>query len=68
MQRSPSLLGSPLTMRQKRQLLKDRFHLMVGPLILVLGLSLSSSDLASTGLAWIAGALLVALTINRIVR
>jgi len=55
-------------MRQKRQLLKDRFHLMVGPLILVLGLSLSSSDLASTGLAWIAGALLVALTINRIVR
>lgn len=55
-------------MRQKRQLLKDRYYLMVGPLTLVLGLSLSSSDLASTRLAWITGALLVALTVNRIVR
>lgn len=55
-------------MRQKRQLLKDRYYLMIGPLILVLGISLPSSDPASTRLAWVAGALLVGLTINRIVR
>lgn len=55
-------------MRQKRQLLKDRYYLMVGPLVLLVGVSLGSSEPSSTVLAWVAGVLLAGLTVNRLVR
>lgn len=43
---------------------KERYHLMVGPLVLVLGVSLS--DPSSGLLGWVTGISLAALTINRI--
>ncbi len=64
---SPSL-GHPLTTHQKRQFLKDRYYLMVGPLLLLLGVSLPSSEPTSTVLAWVAGILLAALTVNQLMR
>jgi len=57
-----------MTMRQKRQFLKDRYYLMAGPLLLLLGVSLGSSEPSSTVLAWVAGGLLAGLTVNRLVR
>lgn len=57
-----------MTAAEKRQYLKDCYHLMVGPLLLLLGVSLSSSDSSSTVLAWVSGVLLVVLTANRLVR
>ncbi|WP_284222543.1 hypothetical protein [Brevundimonas denitrificans] len=67
MERSPAMFGRPLTMRQKRQLLKDRYHLMVGPMLLVLGVSLATSEPSSMVLAWVAGTFIFGLTVNRIV-
>jgi hypothetical protein len=63
-----STFGRPLTAQQKRQFFKDRYPVMVAPLLLLLGVSLGSSAPASTVLAWVAGAALVGLTINRLVR
>lgn len=53
-----------MTTSQKRLFFKERYHLMVGPLVLVLGVSLS--DPSSGLLGWVTGISLAALTINRI--
>ena len=63
-----SMTGRPLTLGQKRQFLKDRYYIMAGPLLLLLGVSLASSEPMSTVMAWVAGVLFVALTVNRFVR
>lgn len=67
MENAPFGSNRPLTTKQKRQFLKDRFYLMVGPLVLLLGVSLTSSEPSSAVLAWMAGGLLAGLTVNRLV-
>lgn len=62
-----SPFGLHMTMSQKRILLKERYHLMVGPLVLLLGVSLASSEPSSGLLGWVAGIVLAVATINRIV-
>ena len=54
----------PMTMHEKLQLLRDRYFLMVAPLVLVLGIAWSRAP----ALAWTAGILLAALTINKVIR
>ncbi|QSF53054.1 hypothetical protein [Brevundimonas fontaquae] len=56
-----------MTFPEKRQMLKDRFHLLIGPLVLVLAVSGSSSEPSSVFLAWTVGIALVALVLNRLV-
>ena len=68
MKRSSSPFGHPLTTYQKRRFLKDRYYLMVGPLLLLLGVSLASPEPLSIVLAWVSGILLVGLTVNRLMR
>lgn len=62
-----SPFGLHMTRGQKRSFFKERFHLMVGPLVLVLAVSLASSEPSSVLLGWVAGIVLAAATINRIV-
>ena len=57
-----------MTTHQKRQFLKDRYHLMAPPLLLLLGVSLASSEPSSALLAWVSGAVFAGLTINCLVR
>jgi hypothetical protein len=45
------------------QLLRDRYYIMVGPLVLMFGIGISSSPV----LAWTAGILLVLMTVNVLV-
>lgn len=59
--------GPQMTFPEKRQMLKDRFHLLIGPLVLVLAVSGSSSEPSSVFLAWTVGIALVALVLNRLV-
>jgi hypothetical protein len=68
MKKSPPPFGHPLTTHQKRQFLKDRYYLMAGPLLLLLGVSLTSPEPSSFVLAWVSGILLVGLTVNRLMR
>ena len=53
----------PMTMQEKLQLLRDRYFLLAPCLALVLGVSLSKSPV----LAWTAGGLLAALSINQLI-
>ncbi|MET3834814.1 hypothetical protein ABIB58_000133 [Brevundimonas sp. UYEF29] len=48
-------------------MLKDRFHLLIGPLVLCLAVSGASSEPSSVFLAWTVGAALVALVLNRLI-
>jgi hypothetical protein len=57
-----------MTTKQKRHFFKDRYALMVGPLLLLLGVSLASANPYSDLLAWVSGFTLTALTVNRLVR
>jgi hypothetical protein len=57
-----------MTTKQKRQFFKDRYALMLGPVLLLLGVSLWSSNPYSDLLAWVSGFMLAALTVNRFVR
>jgi len=50
-------------LKERLQLLRDRYPLFLGPLILLLGVGIGSSPL----LAWMAGVILCAMTINRLV-
>ena len=59
--------GPQMTTSAKRWLMKDRYYLMVGPLILVLGVSGASSEPSSVFLTWTAAVVLGALTLNRII-
>jgi len=59
--------GPQMTWRERRQTLKDRYYLIVGPMLLVLSLSAASSEPSSVALTWVAGALFAGLTINRII-
>jgi hypothetical protein len=45
------------------QILRDRYYIMVGPLVLLFGIGVGSSPV----LAWTAGILLVLMTINVLV-
>ncbi|WP_159850350.1 hypothetical protein [Brevundimonas sp. G8] len=47
--------------------MKDRYYLIVGPMLLVLSVSAASSEPSSVALTWVAGALFAGLTINRII-
>ena len=53
----------PMTMQEKLQLLRERYPVLACCLTLVLGVSLSSSPV----LAWTAGGLLAALSVNQLV-
>jgi hypothetical protein len=55
----PTLEGEN-TLAERLQLLRDRYYVFVGPLLLLLGVGLGSSAI----LVWTAGALLVLLTLN----
>ncbi|CAN5350365.1 hypothetical protein BH09PSE1_BH09PSE1_25130 [soil metagenome] len=57
-----------MTWTEKRLLMKRRYHLVVGPMVLLLAVSLASSEPSSVLLASLSGFLLVALTINRFFR
>ncbi|ADG12564.1 hypothetical protein B7G68_21210 [Caulobacter segnis] len=59
-----------MTTKQKRQFFKDRYALMVAPLLLLLllGVSLGSANHYSELLAWVSGSMLAGLTVNRLVR
>jgi|GEM_PF-3102800 len=57
-----------MTAKQKRQFFKDRYALMVAPLVLLLGVSLGSANNYSDLLAWISSVMLAGLTVNRLVR
>jgi len=50
-------------LRERLQLLRDRYHLLVGPLLILLGAGIGSSPL----LAWTAAVILFAMTINKLV-
>jgi len=63
--RSP--YGPQMTFPEKRQMLKDRFHLLIGPLVLCLAVSGASSEPSSVFLAWTVGTALVALVLNRLI-
>ena len=52
-----------MTLKERLQLLRDRYHLFLGPLILLLGVGIGSSPL----LAWPAGVILCVMTINKLV-
>lgn len=56
-----------MTWREKRQMLKDRYSIMVGPALLMLSVSAASSEPSSVALTWVAAALFAGLTINRII-
>ncbi|WP_168189928.1 hypothetical protein [Brevundimonas sp. SGAir0440] len=56
-----------MTFPEKRQMLKDRFHLLVGPLVLCLAVSGASAEPSSVFLAWTVGIALVALILNRLI-
>ena len=62
-----SPFSPPMTMSQKRLFFKERYRVMVGPLVLLLGVSLASSEPASGLMVWVAGLILAVTTINRIV-
>ncbi|WP_417232010.1 hypothetical protein [Brevundimonas sp.] len=64
--KTASPYGRQMTLSDKRQFLKSRYYLMVGPLVLVLGVSLGSAEPSSVYLAAVAGLWLAVLTINRI--
>jgi len=51
------------TLKERLQLLRDRYPLFLGPLVLLLGVGIGSSPL----LAWTAGVILLAITINKLV-
>ena len=51
-------------MRERLELLRERYYLFAGPLALLLGLAAFND---SAALAWVAGILLVLLTINWLV-
>jgi len=61
-------LRAPLTTQQKRQFFKDRYALMMAPLLLLVGVSLASSEPSSALLAWVSAILTTGLTVNRLVR
>lgn len=63
--RSP--YGPQMTFSEKRQMLKDRFHLLIGPLVLCLAVSGASSEPSSVFLAWTVGIALAALVLNRLI-
>jgi len=65
---APSFFARPLTTKQKRHFFKDRYALMVGPLMLLLCVSLASANPYSDLLAWVSGFALAAFTVNRLVR
>ena len=48
------------TLAERLQLLRDRYYMLVGPLVLLFGVGSRSSAL----LAWTAGVLLLLLTLN----
>jgi len=50
-------------MAEKLQLLRDRYYLVAGPLLLLVGVGAGTSSL----LFWVAAVLLVALTANKLV-
>ena len=54
------ILDGETTFSERLHILRDRYYIMVGPLVLLLGIGLSGSAL----LAWVAGVLLALLTIN----
>ena len=51
------------TLAERLQLLRDRYYIIVGPLLLLLGIGLGGSPV----LAWTAGILLVLMTVNVLV-
>jgi len=55
-----------MTFPEKRQFLRDRFHLFIGPLVLCLAVSGASSEPSSVFLTWTVGVTLVALILNRV--
>ncbi len=48
---------------ERLQLLRDRYYLMAGPLLMLVGIGLASAPI----LAWTSGPLLVLLTVNMLV-
>ena len=61
-----STYGPQMTWREKRRTLKDRYYLIIGPMLLILSVSAASSDPSSITLTWVTAALFAGLTINRI--
>lgn len=58
--------GPQMTWREKRRTLKDRYYLIIGPMLLILSVSVASSDHSSITLTWVTAVLFAGLTINRI--
>ena len=56
-------LEGEITLRERLQLLRDRYYVLLPPLVLLLGIGLGSSAI----LAWTAGVLLVLLTVNLVI-
>lgn len=56
----PPKLDGETTFTERLQLLRDRYYILAGLLVLLLGIGLGGSAL----LAWVAGVLLVLLTLN----
>lgn len=54
------MLDGETTLPERLQLLRDRYYIIAGPLVLLLGIGLGGSPV----LAWVAGVLLALLTIN----
>ena len=50
------------TFEERLQLLRDRYVIMLGPLVMVLAMGLKSSPL----LAWTAGIILLGMTVNKL--
>lgn len=61
----PQLYGHQETsgLPERLQLLRDRYYLTAGPLVLLLAIGLGNAP----GLAWTSGLLLVLLTVNMLV-
>ena len=53
-------LDGETTLPERLHILRDRYYIMAGPLVLLLGIGLGGSAL----LAWVAGVLLALLTVN----